>query len=90
MPDTDTVWKYSLPIRDEPPTLRVPVGAEVLHVGQQNLRTEVVMWARVRPDQPLVERQFIVRGTGHPVPADARYVGTVVLPLLVWHVFRVD
>lgn len=80
------VWKYALEITDEQ-QIDMPEGAELLHVAEQY--GTLTLWARVIPTgQPVVKREIIVRGTGHPIWTQA-YVGTVVTAAgaLVWHVF---
>ena len=40
-------------------------------------------------DAQEVERRFIIRGTGHPIPLDATHIGTVLHGPFVWHLFEV-
>jgi len=52
----------------------------------------VEFWARHHDDPivPGVVRSFVVVGTGHRVPKDARYWGTAIVPggQLVWHLLE--
>jgi hypothetical protein len=41
-------------------------------------------------DEVTERRTFHVIGTGWPVPEGAAYVGTVINPAFVWHVFEVQ
>lgn len=75
-------------------TLTMPEGAEILSVGAQG--EEAVMWARVDTDKEDQKRDFMVLGTGHPLPRDRvlEYVGTIqfmqgVSEGLVFHAFEV-
>jgi hypothetical protein len=50
------------------------------------------IWALVDTDSPLKARQFITRGTGHPIPEDwINYIGTYQLSggHMVFHVLEV-
>lgn len=84
-----TIWKFPFPIADEF-TLRMPVAAEILHVGVQvqgDARALAVfggipsafetpcLWALVDSDAEQVERRFVLRGTGHTRCRTAR-IGT--------------
>lgn len=72
-----TIWKFTFPVQDEL-VLSMPAGAEILHVEAQ--RGDVpCLWARVDSDAELEDRHFFLRGTGHPVEADWRHVGTFML-----------
>jgi hypothetical protein len=66
----------------------MPKGAEILTVGFQNYR-EITIWALVDPDAEMIERFFMVRGTGHPVElrTDQKFLGTVFDGPFVWHVW---
>lgn len=83
-----TVWKFTLAITDGEQTLLMPHGAEVVHVAIQH--DQLTLWAVVLPDLDTVARYFQVTGTGHPAPADGRYLGTTteLAGLLVWHVWE--
>lgn len=87
----ETIWRFALPITDRP-TVKMPVGAAVLSVGPpRGSADELDLWVTVDPAETMREHcQFLVVGTGHPLPDDAaRFVGTVVTHggTLVWHVF---
>ena len=84
-----TIWKFEIPVGSEislsTPALLHPVRVEVLE-------PEVVtMWAEVVTDDEMMERRYIVTGTGHPVATSWRYIGTGALPggVLVWHLWEI-
>lgn len=82
-----TVWKFV--IADPETPVRMPEGAEVLHVAEQ--RGQVCLWALVEPTARQVDRRFVIAGTGHPLPAHrGRFVGTVLISggALVFHVWE--
>lgn len=82
-----TIWKFELHI-DEPVTLLMPVGAEVLTVQAQG--DIPCIWAIVDPNAETETRRFYVRGTGHPLREVGRYVDTFQLNggALVFHLFE--
>lgn len=58
------VWKFIFFLVDHP-TLQMPVGAEVLHVAEQN--NCACLWARVDPMAQLKYRTFYLARTGQPI-----------------------
>jgi uncharacterized protein (DUF934 family) len=83
-----TVWKTVLtPAVVQ--QIQVPAGTEMLCAREQN--EEICVWYRCDPDpNAIIERRKIaVIGTGHPAPADGRYLGTASLRggSLMFHVF---
>ena len=81
------VYKYPLDTNTDHMEVRAPANAELLHVAEQH--GSLYVWARVDPSAPEVVYRLRVAGTGHPVEADGRYLGTVILRGgdLVWHFF---
>ena len=85
------VWKFPIPVKDEF-ALEMPRDAELLFVAAQN--EQGFLWARVITDDrvSIVERRFRLRGTGHEVDLDSKYVGSFMLRggAIVFHLFEVD
>lgn len=83
------VWKFPFVVNDRV-TIAMPEGARILHVAQQprNTAYRATIWAEVETDADEVERTFYVVGTGHPMGDVGTYVGTIVTPFLVWHVYE--
>lgn len=83
------IWKFGLtPERgSDRCMLPLPCDREVLSVGSQD--GGVVIWAAVDPDDSRYEvAQFVIAGTGEPLPTGVRR-GTVQMPDgFVWHVFE--
>jgi hypothetical protein len=83
------VWKFPIPIEDEF-ALRMPRDAELLFVATQN--EQGCLWARVITDDRVgtVERRFLLRGTGHDVDRDCKYVGSFMLRggAIIFHLFE--
>jgi hypothetical protein len=98
-----TIWKYPFEVADRV-TLRMPRGARVLSIQVQC--GQPCLWVMVAtnsasnrsqtlgdPRADLVEREFYVAGTGHPLPEKCgAYLGTFQLSggALVFHVFEAN
>ena len=84
------VFKYEIPIEDEP-MVRLPVGALLLSVGNQ--AEKLFLWALVDPAvTATVRRYFRVAGTGHEITEanSLAFIGTVQFHggALIFHVFE--
>lgn len=80
-----SIYKYVLPIGDIVP-VTMPEHAVLLSVAEQN--GALCLWAEVDPSNREVTREIRLRGTGHPLGDEGRYVGTVAMTYgLVWHVY---
>ena len=83
-----TIYKYPLKVTDSQ-YLQLPRGCHVLSAGNQD--GELVLWAQVDTDQPLVPHQVLIYGTGRPFELPGhrayRYLNTVQMPPFVWHVW---
>lgn len=85
-----TVFKYPIKMLEEF-SVRMPHGAEVIHVGTQ--RGEPFMWARVDTDKHEMSYDFGVFGTGHDLNKSpmgkAPHLGSFMLhgDNLVFHLF---
>lgn len=87
------VWKFPLTgwgpgsqIRHE---AEMPTGAKIRTLQTQ--RGVSTLWAEVDPSAPKIKRLFEWVGTGHPVPDNAVYVGTVQIQdgAYVFHLYEV-
>lgn len=82
---TRTIWKYELEIVDEQ-VIKVPRGAKFLSVAEQG--GKLCLWAEVNPAEAAVGRGVTIVGTGNPLfDGVGSFVGTVVMPPFVWHVY---
>lgn len=84
------IHKHLLKMQGELTHLLLPLDSRAVHVGMQN--GSLCLWEEHahRPDGPSLARSYAVHGTGHPIPADRTYVGTVADPPFVWHVYELD
>lgn len=79
------IWKYPLAPADEQ-TIQMPQGAYVMPVQIQD--DAPCLWALVDPSKPVESHVIRIIGTGNPCgDYPGRYIGTVQLDGLVWHVF---
>lgn len=84
------IWKYDLVI-DDRQTVEMPVGAKLLSVAVQprpGTSGTPCLWAMVDPKQSMQQRTIAIYGTGNPIPENpGEFIGTVLMPPFVWHVF---
>lgn len=78
----EVVWKWTLPVEDTW-AISCPAGTRFLHHaelvgGDLDRDLSVEVWGVVHPDNPLVQRTFHLRGTGHRMNeiVGAGYVAT--------------
>jgi len=81
-----TIWKYSLEVGSN--TIRMHDDAEVLCVREQDGKP--CIWVLVDDDNGIVDRSFLVVGTGQEFNVLDRedYLGTAFCGPFVWHVFE--
>jgi hypothetical protein len=91
-----TIHRYRVAISDSPTSWPMAADASIVHVGYgpNTLPGHVDLWAEVPADlvTPETVRRFCVIGTGHPVPAGGRHVGSVhdEAHRLMWHVYEIE
>lgn len=82
------IWKFALPSTRN--HIEMPKGAEILSVQEQIGAPHI--WALIDPSADKEERCFEVYGTGHDIHYDMgverKFIGTVQLTALVFHVFE--
>lgn len=84
---TRTIWKYQLELTDGPQEHAVPKAAILLLVAEQYGKP--TMWFEVWAEAEKIPRAFYVVGTGHEIPADGKWLGSLQMPPFVWHVYEV-
>jgi hypothetical protein len=81
------MFRYTVPVDDRPWTF--DLTSDPVHVANGRLLDEVEFWAECTESTPKAGRTFQVFSTGHPLPANARYVGTCPrVSGLVWHLYE--
>ena len=80
-----SVWKFNLEASHET-TFEAPAPARVLSAGLDPAGRPSV-WVEVDPDAEKIERTVFLYGTGHPIEAGGRFVGSIFDGSFVWHVY---
>ena len=78
------IYKYNLDPRDTT-ILSLPLGSQVLSVGQTN--NQLVAWADVTKEQETENHVLNTVFTSDEVPYSSTFLGTVIIGILVYHVF---
>jgi hypothetical protein len=87
---SDGIWKFRITV-GAMCAVDMPAGARVLHFASQFGDSMVLqIWAQVDRSAAVERRLFVIVGTGHDVPAGAKYIGTAITlkGSLVWHLFE--
>lgn len=81
------IYKYVLCVNDDVQKIEVPgADARIVHTGMQG--DDLCVWI----EHHVIGRSVVplrVFGTGHDIPGDAAWRGTVQVPPFVWHVYEV-
>lgn len=89
---TRRVFRYVVPVDDEPHVIPLTGALVAVAAVPRPYAAEfsVEFWAECSDGAPQVKRAFQVFGTGHPLPEDAKWVGTCGCTLdgLVWHLYE--
>ena len=65
----------------------IPEGGRIVYVDCQQPRV-VSFWVELEPENEVIPCYFVIIGTGHPVPDDCGYVGTILDGPFVWHLYE--
>lgn len=81
-----TIWKYELKPGEN--NIELPADSVPLSVQVQNEKP--VMWCLVDTDNLMINRTFIVYGTGEKIDPELslKYIGTFQLDWMVFHLFK--
>ena len=83
------IYKYQLQITDIQ-KVEIPMNNKPLCVREQN--GTLVLYALVNPEKEILNYEFEVFGTGHPIKSKTavrEYIDTVQMSNgLVWHIFK--
>jgi hypothetical protein len=84
------MFRYVVPVDDR--AYPFSLSHSPVAVAAHNDSRAVEFWVEDTSGAPAVRRWFRVFGTGHPLPDDARWVGTCQrTPAgLVWHLYEVS
>jgi hypothetical protein len=83
------IWKYEIDLYNPAQTFRMPPFSKIVHVDSQKPNT-LQFWAEIpMPQDELVEREFVVVGTGHAIEnPDLQYAGTAKDGEFIWHLYE--
>lgn len=83
-----TMWKSTLTVQGVQ-VIETPSRAKFQSVQVQN--GEITLWYSCDSNARKVNRIITIVGTGHPIPRNAIYIGTVLTAndSLVWHIYEV-
>ena len=88
--DDLVIHKQELIIVDRQ-TVNLKMTDIVLKVGEQNGKLFVWYITNTKQDEPLIPREFTLKGTGHSLDdlrLDDKYIDTVIMSNgFVWHIF---
>ena len=82
------IWKFPLAAVDRQ-AVEMPRGAQVLAVEVQH--GTICLWAMCDKTALTENRHFAVMGADRTMPAGLKkFIGTVLMPPFVWHVFECE
>lgn len=83
-----TVYKYPIQENRHGFALEIPFTAKFLYVHLQ--QAAPYAWFEVSLDEVLTRREFVIIGTGSPIPEYAKYLGTYLSEYqnFVWHLYE--
>ncbi len=82
-----TIHKYAIEPGHPRLEVHLPGYATVVFVDSQ-LTGVVHFWVEFDPDAEMRKRVFVLHETGHDIPDDHYYVGSVLDPPNVWHLYE--
>lgn len=81
------MYRYTVPVDDKAWTHWLT--GDPVHVANGATLDEVEFWAECTEGEPKRPRRFQVFGTNHPLPGNARWVGTCPrVSGLIWHLYE--
>lgn len=81
------IHKYEVAVNPKQ-VIELPQDARILTVQVQE--GSVYIWAELDDNAEMTKHFIHVVGTGHPIPANCAYLGTVQMPPFVWHLYIGD
>jgi hypothetical protein len=81
------IWKFPLRLSGGEQLVRtMPADAVPVRFAMQG--ETPTLWCIVEPENSMIDRHFVVLGTGHPIPNGSRYLGSCDHGDFVWHAFE--
>jgi hypothetical protein len=76
-----TIYKYQIPINENPFLLKTHRYCNFLHVDCQN--NALCLWVELNPEDEMITIPIYIIGTGHSLPKDnLDYIGTALMSAL--------
>ena len=82
-----TIWKYSLSVDQADGSFSIPKDGKIIYVSSQTTRM-INFWVELESNNQIELRHFIVIGTGHSIPDNSEYVGSIMSGAFVWHLYE--
>ena len=85
---TELIYKYPITSPKTIVALKMPVGAEIIHVAEQN--GLLTLWAIINLGAEVEDRHIVIHGTGAPFAgSESDFIGTAIMRNgNVWHLFE--
>ncbi len=84
------IYRYTVPVNDKPHVVPLSHSPVAVAAAGHLLDPVVEFWCEHTDGEPQISRAFQVFGTGHRLPALARWIGTCrTAEGLVWHLYEV-
>lgn len=81
----NTIWKFELAVTDRQ-TIDLPIDYVTLSVGLDP-QGALCIWVAVDDRAAKRPVEFIIVGTGNPMPHVGSFIGSVKMGPFMWHVF---
>lgn len=82
------IYKAQVPIISGWKEISMPIGSKIVHVGVQD-DSHITFWFECDPEKQNELRAFSIWATGQQIPKTHSYVGTVMVPHYVLHLYEV-
>lgn len=79
------VWKFRINGQGSQIQVQMPRDAKILYFAQQD--GQLTIWAEVDPEATMEWRALQIVGTGHSVPHEGKYIGSLQDGVFVWHLY---
>lgn len=87
-----TIWKFPITVGGITP-INIPVGAQVRLAALDPASGAPAIWIELDPEAPMINRRFVIYGTGHEIEGDGGspsdlHVGSLIDGDFVWHIYE--
>ena len=82
------IWKFPLSVVDGIQSRNIPIGSSFCHAGNDPRGPGVAVWFAVDSAMGEELKNFMVVGTGHPLPEHSQYLGSAAQNGFIWHILQ--